>query len=96
MHLLNVFLQLEAGFADHAAASLAHLGCQERAFAGGALARGCGRVSGGTLCAICSLLRSARGRLSLGVGRFVLCGGKEKLQRQTWRCTAQNTTCFSL
>ena len=79
MHLLHIFLKRQAGFAEDAAAALAHLGCQERALAPSALARGEGRVSRRKLCAFCSLLgsirsllRSVRNLLHFGFGGFIL------------------------
>lgn len=101
MHFLHIFLKYQAGFTEDTAAALAHLGCQERAFAPSALARGKGRVSRRKLRAICSLLgsirsllRSVRNLLHLGFGGFILWGGKRKNWSIGSGRSGQRPTCF--
>lgn len=77
MHFLHILLKLETGFAEDTAALLAHLGCQERAFACSALARSKGGMSRRKLRAMWSLLGSIGSLLNLSFGSFVLWGGCE-------------------
>lgn len=72
MHFLHVLLKFQAGFAEDAAATLAHLGRQERTFACSALARGRGGVTSWKLRAIWGPLGAIRSLLNLGFGSFVL------------------------
>lgn len=76
VHLLNILLKLQAGFAEDIAAHLVHLCCQERALAGRALACGRRGMTRQKLCAIWSLLGSVRRLLDLGFGSFVFWGRK--------------------
>lgn len=71
VHLLHIFLELQAGFAEDTAARLAHLCCQEGAFAGSALAWDWRGVSSWKLCAIQRPLGAIRSLLDFGLGSFI-------------------------